>query len=64
MWLLYFGSKDDAGVIGEFDEIVKLSKLYVALIFSALLFPRSKRIPFEYLYLLDDSHFDESLTDF
>ncbi|KAI3873554.1 hypothetical protein MKW92_024381 [Papaver armeniacum] len=54
-----FRSIEGAGVIGEFDEIVKLSKLYVALIFSALLFPRSKRIPLEYLYLLDDSHFDD-----
>ncbi|KAI3877360.1 hypothetical protein MKX03_026417 [Papaver bracteatum] len=54
-----FRSIEDAGVIGEFDEIVKLSKLYVALIFSALLFPRSKRILLEYLYLLDDSHFDD-----
>ncbi|KAI3877359.1 hypothetical protein MKX03_026416 [Papaver bracteatum] len=53
-----FRSKGDSEVIAECDEVTKLSKLYIALIFSALLFPRSKRIPLEYLYLLDDSHFD------
>ncbi|KAI3873557.1 hypothetical protein MKW92_024384, partial [Papaver armeniacum] len=53
-----FQSKDVAEVIAEFDEVTKLSKLYIALIFSALLFPKAKRIPLEYFYLLDDSHFD------
>ncbi|KAI3941806.1 hypothetical protein MKW98_030536, partial [Papaver atlanticum] len=52
-----FRSKDDVKVIDETDEVVKLSKLYTAFLFSALLFPKYQRIPFEYFYLLNDRRF-------
>ncbi|KAI3852391.1 hypothetical protein MKX03_018871, partial [Papaver bracteatum] len=49
-----FRSKDDVKVIDESDEVIKLSKLYTAFLFSSLLFPKYQRVPVEYFYLLND----------
>ncbi|KAI3877361.1 hypothetical protein MKX03_026418 [Papaver bracteatum] len=54
-----FQSKD-VEVIEQL-EVVKLSKLYIALFFFALLFLKHQRFPLEYLYLLDDDYRFENL---
>ncbi|MCL7033525.1 hypothetical protein MKW94_001767 [Papaver nudicaule] len=51
---IFRSKKDD---VKDGDEVMKLSKLYTAFLFSALLFPRYQRVPTEYFYLLDDRNF-------